>query len=146
MQITLLAVAFLLVFRAIGLFVPALADWHADARWAMAVFFVIAGLSHFGPARAGFVGMVPPWVPVNHDLVIVVTGILEICGGIGLLVPATSRAAGLALVLFLIAVFPANVYAAQHHLRIFGRVHPAVLPRTIDQIVLLAIVVWGALL
>jgi uncharacterized membrane protein len=145
LQITILSLAFVLLFRAIGIFVPVLADWHTDARCAMALFFVIAGLSHFGPARAEFVGMVPPWVPVNHDVTIVVTGVLELCGGIGLLVPATTRVAGIALALFLVAVFPANMYAAEHHLRIFGREHPALLPRTIDQIVLLALVIWSAI-
>jgi len=145
MQITLLSVAFVLVFRAIGFLVPALADWHADARCAMALFFVIAGLSHFGRAHKGFVGMVPPWVPLDHELVINVTGVLEICGGVGLLVPFASRAAGVALILFLIAVYPANVYAAKNRLRIFGREHPALLPRTIDQLVLLACITFGAL-
>jgi uncharacterized membrane protein len=41
-----------------------------------------------------------------------VTGILEMAGAIGLLVPRFSRLAGTCLLLFLIAVFPANVYAA----------------------------------
>jgi uncharacterized membrane protein len=141
-----MSLAFLLLFRAVGFGVPALADWHLDARCAIAIFFVIAGSSHFGRARKGFIGMVPPWVPLDHARVIDITGVLEIAGGVGIVVPATSRIAGIALILFLIAVFPANVYAARHRLRIFGREHPALLPRTIDQLVLLGLILWGALL
>jgi uncharacterized membrane protein YphA (DoxX/SURF4 family) len=48
----------------------------------------------------------------RSDLIITATGILEILGAIGLMVPRTWRAAALCLVLLLVALFPANVYAA----------------------------------
>lgn len=140
----MLSVSFVLLFRLIGIWVPSLANWQNDARWAMALFFVIAGITHFGPARSEFAAMVPAWVPVNASLVIAITGILEIAGGIGLLVPATTRVAGICLLVFLVAVFPANINAAEHHLKIFGQPHPPLIPRLLDQIVLFALVAWGA--
>jgi len=146
MQLTMISAGLVLIFRLIGIGVPSLANWQNDARWAMAAFFVIAGITHFGPARSEFAAMVPAWVPVNASLVIEITGILEIAGGIGLLLPATSRLAGICLLVFLVAVFPANVNAAEHHLRIFGHPHPPLIPRLLDQIVLFALVAWGAVL
>jgi len=56
--------------------------------------------------------MVPPWVP-NPGAAVSVTGILEILGAIGLVVPSTRTLAGVCLILFLVAVFPANIYAAK---------------------------------
>jgi uncharacterized membrane protein len=64
---------------------------------------------HF--ARPGFyVAMMPKLLPVrSHAPLVAFTGLCEILGGIGVLVPATSHIAGVALMVFLVAVFPANV-------------------------------------
>jgi uncharacterized membrane protein len=72
--------------------------------------FVFTGASHFiFPAEMA--EMVPSVFPEPRFWV-AVTGIAEILGGIGLLVPRTSRLAAWALAAFLVGVFPANVYAA----------------------------------
>tara|TARA_R110002096_G_scaffold199271_8_gene383100 strand:+ start:560 stop:844 length:285 start_codon:yes stop_codon:yes gene_type:complete len=55
--------------------------------------------------------MLPPFVPARVAIVYV-TGVLEILGGIGLLVPMTSRAAGICLLVFLILILPVNIYSA----------------------------------
>jgi uncharacterized membrane protein len=85
---------------------------HRDAaRWAMAVAMVFAGVSHFADP-ASFVRMLPEFVPVRHG-VILGTGVIEVLLGFGLLVPRRlRREAALALVAYLVAVFPANVYVA----------------------------------
>jgi uncharacterized membrane protein len=85
---------------------------HRDAaRWAMAVAMVFAGASHFLDP-ASFVRMLPEFVPYRHA-VILGTGVIEILLGVGLLIPRRRRReAALALVAYLIAVFPANVYVA----------------------------------
>ena len=51
----------------------------------------------------------PPWVP-DARLATTVSGVLEIVGAIGLLIPATRTAAGWGLLALLVAVFPANLY------------------------------------
>jgi len=118
-------------------------------RIALAIVFVAMGILHFipGPARA-MAGLIPPvmrgsrW-PSPRALVLF-TGLCEIAGGIGLLVAATQTAAAIALVVFLVAVFPANAYAAKYPER-FGRVAIPFWPRLIAQVVLMALVVLAVL-
>lgn len=81
-------------------------------RWLLAAFFVIAGLNHFRDP-AFYLSMIPPALPFPQALN-AISGVLEILGGIGVLVPATRRFAGWGLIALLIAVFPANIYAAIH--------------------------------
>ncbi len=57
---------------------------------------------------ASYVGIMPPWLPWHRELVYL-SGVLEMAGGIGLLIPRTRRAAGIGLILLLIAVWPANL-------------------------------------
>ncbi|MEU3959842.1 DoxX family protein [Streptomyces buecherae] len=56
--------------------------------------------------------MVPPRLP-RPDLLVTLTGGLEIAGAIGLLIPALSRWAAAGLALLMIGMFPANVSAAR---------------------------------
>jgi uncharacterized membrane protein len=114
-------------------------------RVVLAVMFVGMGVLHFVPSVArGMAAMIPPalvrpgW-PSRRALV-VFTGLCEIAGGIGLLVPQTRLAAGIALIVFLIAVFPANAYAATDPGR-FGRAAIPFWPRLIGQLVLIALIV-----
>jgi uncharacterized membrane protein len=85
---------------------------HRDAaRWAMAVAMMFAGVSHFLDP-ASFVQMLPEIVP-SRPAVILGTGVIEILLGAGLLIPRRRRREiALALIAYLIAVFPANVYVA----------------------------------
>ncbi len=77
------------------------------ARLALATLFVTAGLAHFIAPRF-FIEIVPPALP-NPPLLVALSGMAEIAGGIGLLVPALRRAAAVGLILLLVAVFPANI-------------------------------------
>ncbi|WP_438480378.1 DoxX family protein [Oleiharenicola lentus] len=79
-------------------------------RGLLAAFFVVAGLNHFRDP-AVYLGMMPPWLP-KPELLVQISGVAEVLGGIGLLVPATRRFAGWGLVLLLVAIFPANLHAA----------------------------------
>lgn len=79
-------------------------------RWLAAILFVGAGLNHFrNPAM--YVSIIPPGFP-SPRLLVFVSGVAEVAGGLGLLVRPLRRAAGWGLVLLLVAVFPANVYMA----------------------------------
>ncbi|HYR11610.1 MAG TPA: DoxX family protein, partial [Longimicrobium sp.] len=77
------------------------------SRLLLAGVFVFAGMMHF-IIPASYVGIMPPWLPWHRGLVYL-SGVLEIAGGVGLLVPRTRRAAGIGLILLLIAVWPANL-------------------------------------
>ncbi len=55
-----------------------------------------------------YAGIIPPWVPFPTAMVYA-SGVLEILGGLGLLIPSTRRLAGAGLIALLVAVFPANV-------------------------------------
>lgn len=83
------------------------------ARWrvALAAAMVIAGIAHL-VAPAPFVQHLPTWVPAR-ELIVLVSGLVEIGLGGALFVPQPfRRQAGLALAIFLVLVFPANVYVA----------------------------------
>ena len=80
------------------------------ARGLAAAGFVAGGVMHF--VRPGtYARLIPPGLPSPIALV-VVSGLAEIAGGVGLLMPRTRRPAGWGLIALLVAVFPANVYMA----------------------------------
>jgi uncharacterized membrane protein len=117
-------------------------------RVAIALVFIGMGINHFVPKSARVMAkMIPPALrrggalkPLN---LVYVTGLCEIAGGVGLLVPQTRLAAGIALVVFLVAVFPANAYAAANRER-FGAIAIPFWPRLAGQVVLAALIVWVA--
>jgi uncharacterized membrane protein len=74
--------------------------------------FVIAGALHFVRPRI-YRAIMPDWVPAP-DAMVAASGVAEIAGGAGMLVPATRRWAGWWLVATLIGVFPANLHMALH--------------------------------
>jgi uncharacterized membrane protein len=79
-------------------------------RLLAAAFFVVAGLNHFhNPAF--YRSIVPPGFPAPR-LLVIISGICEIAGGIGILIPPLRNAAGWGLIALLIAVLPANIYMA----------------------------------
>lgn len=75
-----------------------------------AIFYVAAGLLHFVKPDA-YLKIMPPYIPW-HAALVRLSGVFEILGGLGLLVPQLRRAAVWGLVALLIAVFPANIYMA----------------------------------
>jgi len=77
-----------------------------------AVFYIVAGSLHF-LKPAPYLRIMPPNIPW-HMAIVRISGAFEILGGLGLLVPATRRAAAWGLVAVLIVVFPANIYMAAH--------------------------------
>jgi uncharacterized membrane protein len=83
-----------------------------------AVLFTLTGTAHFLKTDT-MVQFLPPWIP-ERVLVIQITGLVELFGALGLLFPRYSRFAGVALILFLIAIFPANVYGAMHRVPFGG--------------------------
>jgi uncharacterized membrane protein len=56
---------------------------------------------------------VPPRLRGHAKRIVQISGVAEIAGGVGVLVPATRRVSGLGLIALLAAVFPANLYMAR---------------------------------
>ena len=75
---------------------------------AYGVPFVMVGIEHFRDPQK-FVDIVPPYLPFPLFLVYL-TGLMEIAGGLGIIYPETRIMAGRFMVLFLLAVYPANFY------------------------------------
>jgi uncharacterized membrane protein len=78
----------------------------------LAVFFIAIGCDHF--LRPNFyVGIMPPYLPAHLELVYL-SGLFEILGGVTVLIGALRRWVGVALMVLLVAVYPANVHMAMH--------------------------------
>jgi uncharacterized membrane protein len=112
-------------------------DWIFCLRCGLAAMFLLTASAHWGKRRADLIRMVPPAFP-RPDLIVTVTGIFELLGVIGLLLPSTARLAAVCLAVLLLAMFPANVYAARRALTIGGRPATPLLLRTILQLAFLA--------
>jgi uncharacterized membrane protein len=82
------------------------------SRLLLGVAFVGAGINHFVMSRA-YERIVPPRVNGRARSLVAVSGVAEVAGGLGVLLPRTRRPAGLWLIALLAAVFPANLYMAR---------------------------------
>ena len=96
-----------------GLGVDYADSWPKAIAVGLAAMFVVTGLAHFvNPLRRDMIAIVPPRLP-SPDLLVTVTGVLELVGAAGLLYPPTRVAAAVCLFLLMLAMFPANVYASR---------------------------------
>src|SRR5882724_400510 len=126
------------LFSSLGLLgVSLFAGWYASLRLALAGMFLLTASAHWGKRRPDLIRMVPTSFP-RPDFLVTVTGVLEILGAIGLMLPKVAPYAALGLAFMLAAVFPANIHAARQRLTIAGRPVEALLPRVLLQIVFLA--------
>jgi uncharacterized membrane protein len=89
-------------------------------RWLLAALFLFAGTVHLLDSSL-FLPIMPPWIPL-HLLCVQVSGVCELLGGTGLLVPhpAIQAVTGWGLLALLLAVFPANIYMAANHIQVHG--------------------------
>ena len=96
--------------------VPSVRKWAPRApskrlAWGLLVLFMVGmGTLHFTHTPF-FMRAMPPWLPLHLEAVYL-SGVCEIAGGLGLLIPRLRVAAAWGLVALFIAVFPANVYVA----------------------------------
>jgi len=88
------------------------------ARWVLAAAYLLAGIAHIR-VPAGFIAITPHWVPWPAQ-VIVLTGLCEIAGAAGLMIPRLRRAAGIALALYALCVWPANFTHAVNDIALGG--------------------------
>jgi uncharacterized membrane protein len=133
----------LFVFRALGFAgVAALASWHACARDAMGVMLLFSAAAHFTSMKEDLIRMIPSWIPSPRAMVYF-TGVCEIAGAIGLFVPQLNRVAGAALIVFFLAVLPANIHAARAGVTLRGKPATALILRIPMQILFVAWVWWS---
>src|SRR5215469_1348148 len=125
--------------------VPIFQDASFVLRAALAVMFFLTASAHWGKRRADLARMVPPAFP-RPGMLVTITGVLEILGAIGLLVPVTARPAAICLAVLLVAMFPANIRAAREQLTIAGRRVPSLPVRTILQVFFIATLIAAACL
>ena len=76
----------------------------------ISLIFVVAGVLHFLIPKT-YMKIMPPQLPLHREAVYI-SGVFEILGGIGILIPRFRKRAGYGLIALLIGVFPANVYMA----------------------------------
>ena len=88
-------------------------------RWLLAGLMVAAGISHF-KTPAPFVAIVPDWLS-HPEALVSISGFFEGVGGLGLLIPFVRKFAGWGLIALYLAVLPANVNMAVHHLPLGGK-------------------------
>ena len=124
--------------------VTSLRNWTAATRVGLAVMLCFTAAAHFNNMRSDLVRMVPPFIP-NPELMVTFTGVCEILGAIGLLVPRTRRVAAVALILFLVAVLPANIHAARSDLTLRGQPATPLVPRIALQVLFIVIVWWAGI-
>src|SRR5580698_9817153 len=104
------------------------------------LWFLLGGVAHFSLTDTEM-RIVPPYIPWPRAAVLV-SGVFELLGAIGILIPRTRRAAGIGLFFLTIAVTPANVYMLQHA-ELFHVPRWALIVRLPFQVVLLALILWS---
>lgn len=90
-------------------------------RILLAVFMIYAGTSHLTFNRIDFQAQVPNWLPMSKDLVVILSGIVEITLGLGLALWKSKRQHfGWALALFFVLIFPGNISQYLNETDAFG--------------------------
>lgn len=100
---------------------PQLSLVQKSAKIVLGLFMLFAGISHLTFARAEFLAQVPPWFPMNPDLVVVLSGVVEIIFGLLMILKYKDSAiVGLFLAAFFVAIFPGNISQYQNGIDAFG--------------------------
>ncbi|TQI70517.1 putative membrane protein [Gramella sp. Hel_I_59] len=115
-------------------------------RILLSVFMIYAGFSHLSFNRVDFQAQVPDWVPMSKDLVVILSGILEMILGLALLFWKNQRVkVGWFLAIFFVLIFPGNIAQYVDGKDAFGVLDSdrARLIRLFFQPVLIAWVLWS---
>ena len=90
-------------------------------RWLLGGFLLLAGMGHLLWARTEFLAQVPPWVPLEGDLVVVLSGIVEIIlGGALIALPKQRVRLGWLTAVFFVLIFPGNISQYANRIDAFG--------------------------
>ncbi|HEU4520844.1 MAG TPA: MauE/DoxX family redox-associated membrane protein [Thermoanaerobaculia bacterium] len=120
-------------------------SWRDAVRIGLVVMLFFTAAAHFAPAmKHDLAAMIPP--PFTGNLAIIyLTGVLEIAGAVGLLIPRFRRPAAICLALLMLAMFPANVYAALNGVTLRGAPATELWLRTPMQILWIALLWWSSI-
>lgn len=88
------------------------------ARLVLAAAYAFAGIAHL-TRPGGFIAITPHWVPMP-ETVVALTGVAELAGALGLMIPGLRRAAGIGLALYALCVWPANINHALNDIPLGG--------------------------
>ena len=76
----------------------------------LGIALTYAGIGHLTFSRIAFQAQVPPWLPMDPDLVVILSGLVEIALGLSLIfLKKWERQVGIIVSLFFLAVFPGNI-------------------------------------
>lgn len=144
MIVLIVLIAGILAARAAGVAgVGALNSWAAAVRVGLAMMLLLTASAHFTDMRHDLARMVPAVIP--HPMpVIYFTGACEVLGAIGLLVPRVRAAAGVALIVFFVAVLPANIHAARVGVTLGGKPATPLALRIPMQLLFIGLTWWSA--
>lgn len=133
-----------ILFLAKKLGVSSLESFKNCARIGTGITFIFAGVSHFIIPET-FMKLMPPFIP-EPLLMVYISGVFEMVGGIGLIVSKTKRWASYGLILLLLAVYPANIYVAWENIQLGGFMNNSAYQwlRVVLQIPLIFWVWWTA--
>lgn len=93
-------------------------NWTRVGLWAQAVLYATGGVNHF-LHEAFYVGIMPEHYSHPGALVLA-SGVAEVAGGVGLLVPATRRVAAAGLGVMLLGFLDVHVWMVRHPARFPG--------------------------
>ena len=110
----------------------------------VAAFFTFAGVGHFTNADF-FIAIVPPYLQSVDRELVYISGVFEILGGIGVLVPMTRKFSGYGLLALLVAVYPANIHMAMNPEQFPDMTANALLVRLPFQLLFAAMVWWSSI-
>ena len=143
MLVLIVLLAVWLVFRAIGAAgVHAVASWQDSARYGLVVMFVFTATAHFNKMKHDLARMIPAYFP-RPLLIVYISGVLELLGAAGLVLPQFRRLAGICLIALLVGMFIANVNAAQRGVTLRGKPPTPLWLRAPMQILFIAILWWS---
>ena len=118
--------------------------WPDAVRVGLAIMFLFTATAHFNSMKHDLAAMIPP--PLTGAMwLIYLTGVLEVAGAVGLLIPRFVLPAAWALIAMLVAMFPANVRAALKGVTLRGRPATALWLRTPLQAFWIAALWWSSI-
>jgi len=90
-------------------------------RILLGLFMVLAAIGHLSFQRAEFQAQVPGWIPLSKDLVVILSGIVELGLGFSMIFWKKERIrVGTALAIFYVLIFPGNIAQYINHTNAFG--------------------------
>jgi uncharacterized membrane protein len=111
-------------------------------RILLAIFYFVAGVAHLR-SPGGFLAITPGWVPYP-EFVVAFTGVAEIAGAAGLMIPRLRRAAGFGLALYALCVWPANINHMIYNIEVAGNTASMWYhgPRMLAQPIIIWLALW----